>query len=152
METNTNLLSNELQIDGISQGHLSETAKWAKFIAIAGFIFSFLILVFAFYYVSLMSRFEGAFGRSRDVRSATLMVSVFYGVVAIVWIICSVYQLRFASKLLSALQGNDQAELNASLLNQRMYYRISGIVTIIGLIFSLIGVLGLMVTLSNRAI
>ena len=40
MAIENNLLENELLIDSVSQFHLKETAMWAKFLAIAGFIIS----------------------------------------------------------------------------------------------------------------
>ena len=45
METENNLLENELLIDTVSQVHLKETAMWAKFLAIGGFIISIIIAI-----------------------------------------------------------------------------------------------------------
>ena len=38
MQSDESLLQNELVIDNVAQVHLKETAMWAKFLGIAGFI------------------------------------------------------------------------------------------------------------------
>ena len=40
MDNTENLLSNELQVDTEGQAHLYQTAKWAKFLGVMGFIFT----------------------------------------------------------------------------------------------------------------
>lgn len=137
-----NLLAEEnLQIDPVTADHLKETAKWAKFISIAGFIFSGMIIIFAIYYYNLMTKYSFGYRRYNN----TLLLSVLiYVVVAIVWIVTSVYQMRFATKLLLALETNDQNEIQQSFFNLKIYYRISGIVTIIGLLLSFLGLIGMM--------
>jgi hypothetical protein len=144
MEQEQSLLSSDLQIDSISHSHLTETSKWAKFIAIAGFIFSGIIIIFALYYINLLMEARSIYGGFRRDNSSLVLAGVFYIVVAIIWIITSIYQLRFATKLQNALQGNNQDELQSSFLNFKIYYRISGIVTIVSLLLSVLGVLGLM--------
>ncbi len=149
MENNESLLNNDLQIDATAHSHLSETAKWAKFIAIAGFIFSFMIVIFAIYYVSLVSNMNSAFGSSGAARMGVTFVSIFYGIVALVWALVSFFQLRFAAKLQVALQVNDQVELNNAFQNLKTYYRISGIITIIMLFFTFLGIIGVVSTTSS---
>jgi hypothetical protein len=142
MESNESLLNNDLQIDATAHGHLTETAKWAKFIAIAGFIFSIAVILFGLYFAALLVSTSATAGGNTKT-SATFMV-IFYAVIALVWFIVSIYHFRFASKLLLALQVNDQVELNNAFQNLRIYYRISGIVTIISLFFTVLGVAGTM--------
>ncbi len=150
MESNESLLNNDLQIDATANGHLSETAKWAKFIAIAGFIFSLAILVFALYYASMMANMRGSFGSSGAARMGATFVSIFYTIVALVWFIVSLYHFRFASKLQLALQTSDQVELNNAFQNLKMYYRISGIVTIISLFLTLLGIIGIVMSTPGK--
>ena len=49
MEHNPNFLSNELTVDAAAQNHLKETAMWAKFLGIAGFVMSAIILLIAIF-------------------------------------------------------------------------------------------------------
>ncbi len=138
---NESLLNNDLQVDAMAHAHLTETAKWAKFIAIAGFVFSLCILVFALYYASLISEIRRSFG-SGSARTSAIFTLIFYVIVAIVWIIVSIFHFRFAAKLQVALQVNDQVEFNNACQNLRVYYRISGIVTIISLVLTLLALVG----------
>jgi len=140
MQEDNLLGDDQLNIDAIAADHLKETAKWAKFISIAGFIFSGLILVFAVYYYNLMTQFP--FGRRYYTRYM-LTVAV-YIAVAVVWTITSIYQLKFASAMLAALETNDQQELQRSMANLKTYYRISGIVSILSLLLCLLGMLSLL--------
>ena len=139
---NESLLNNDLQIDAAAHGHLTETAKWAKFIAIAGFFFSLCILVFALYYATLIANMRNSFGSSRSAGMGAAFVSIFYGIVALVWMIVSIFHFRFAVKLQLALQVNDQVELNNAFQVLKIYYRISGIVTIISLFLMVLAVFG----------
>ncbi len=148
MEQEQSFLSNDLQIDAVSQSHLTEAAKWAKFIAVAGFIFSGLVLIVTGYYISMVTEARTVYGFRRD-NTAAILGGVFYVVVAIIWIITSVYQYRFATKLQAALQGYNQDELQQSFLNFKIYYRISGIVTIISLFLGVLGLLGIMANSNN---
>jgi len=150
MESNESLLNNDLQIDPTAHGHLSETAKWAKFIAIAGFIFSIAILLFALYFATLIANMRNSFGSSGEARMSATFVSIFYTIIALVWFLVSLYHFRFASKLQVALQVNDQVELNDAFQNLRMYYRISGIVTIISLFLTLLGIIGLVMSMPGK--
>ena len=150
MDQEQSLLSSDLQIDSISHSHLTETSKWAKFIAIAGFVFSGLIIIFALYYINLLMEARSMYSRFGSSISGTVILgAIFYMVVALVWIITSIYQLRFATKLQNALLGNNQDELQSAFLNFKIYYRISGIVTIISLLLSVLGALGLMANTSK---
>lgn len=136
-----NLLGEEqLNIDPVSAENLKETAKWAKFVAIAGFIFSAMIIIFAFYYYSQVTRYS--FGRRYY--SRYMLIAGVYIVIAIVWIITAVYQLRFSSRLTLALEANDQSELQQSFSNLKIYYRISGIITIVSLLLCFLGMLSLL--------
>jgi uncharacterized membrane protein len=149
MEQEQSFLSGDLQIDAVSQSYLTETAKWAKFIAIAGFIFSGLIIIIAGYYINMVTEARSTYGGFRRDNSPLILGGVFYIVVAIIWIITSVYQLRFATKLQTALQGNNQDELQQSFLNFKIYYRISGIVTIISLFLGVLGLFGILANSNN---
>jgi len=48
-----------------------------------------------------------------------------------------------------ALQRNDQETLNLSFQNLKAYYRITGILTIIGLAFFALGLLGIVISLTS---
>ncbi|MEI9954765.1 MAG: hypothetical protein WDM90_00275 [Ferruginibacter sp.] len=65
METNENLLTTELHIDSTGHSYLYETAKWATFLAIIGFIGSGILVLVAIYMgtkLSELSEFNSLIG------------------------------------------------------------------------------------------
>jgi small-conductance mechanosensitive channel len=135
---NENLLSNELQVDSVGYQHLKEIAMWGRFLAIVGFILGIFIGIMAF--------FTGSILQSSGLAGATssAMLTVMYLVIALITSVVSFYLYRFAIKLKLALIGTDQEELNDSLSNLKMVFRIYGIIVILylglmalGLIFGI---------------
>jgi hypothetical protein len=99
METGQNLLQDDLLIDNEGQIHLKETAMWAKFLGIAGFLGSGILAlaaVFAGTFIGKISR--GLQGRG-DAAMAGGMVMIFYLVVAAIIFFMSLYLYRFSTKM-----------------------------------------------------
>jgi hypothetical protein len=137
-----------LSIDPITKVHLSETARWAKFLAIVGMISIGLMVVFGVVYSiwisstisSLQNRYEvqssGAYSSGVAAGSAFIFV-----IMAVVAFLPFLYMLRFSNQMRIALAGNDQENLNASFQNLKRYFRYVGIITIIGIGFWIIWLL-----------
>ena len=130
MDTSENLLSAELQLDTISLVHLKETARWAKFLGIMGFIFSVLIGIaglFAGTVLSSMSKMNP--GTNMFINTG--VISVIYLVIGLIYFLLSLYLYSFGSKMQVALRLTDQSVFNDSLLNLKRVYRMMGVITII---------------------
>lgn len=54
-----NLIETELIIDSVSRFHLKETATWAKFLAITGYVFSVVIALFGLMSFTSLSDISG---------------------------------------------------------------------------------------------
>ncbi|MEO6407052.1 MAG: DUF5362 family protein [Ferruginibacter sp.] len=135
MELNENVLSNDLQVDITAAAHLRETAKWAKFLAILGFVLSaFLVLAGIF-----AGSFLSGFSKMGDSAAAGMIspgfISIIYIIIAVVYVMLSLFLYRFATKMLATLQHNDQQQFNDSLNNLRLVYKITGIIVVIYLCF-----------------
>jgi ABC-type dipeptide/oligopeptide/nickel transport system permease component len=127
----------ELQIDQQSISYLGETARWAKFLSIVGFIMCGLMIVLALFAGTLMatlSRF-----RSNDaLQSMAGMESAFpliYIAIALLYFFPCLYLFNFAGKMQTALHDNDQTSLNASFGQLKSCFKFVGILTIIVLSF-----------------
>ncbi|MEO6723614.1 MAG: DUF5362 family protein [Ferruginibacter sp.] len=142
METQ-NLLDTDLLIDPIAKTHLKDTAKWAKFLGIVGFIYGALIAIAAIFSGSLIAGMSGNYNRSSGGLMAGGGVAIVYLVFASVVFFMSYYLFRFAQKTQVALQTNDQPVLNESFKNLKIYFRLAGIVTIIAIVFSILAVIGI---------
>lgn len=148
MEENTALFS--LSIDPATKAQLSETATWARFLAVAGFVFLLLVVFFGLYSTLVISRYEDVFngypGRRGIMDSIGVGVAAMYVIVSIVAFFPLLFMFRFANQMQRALSFNNQALLNASFQNLKIYFRYLGVVTVIFLVlmllFMLVGLLG----------
>ncbi len=149
MEQQKNLLENELIIDSTITGHLKETIMWAKFLGIAGYIISGLIAVGAIVVTTFLTRQTGRYSGSSDMGIVTGgSVMVVYLLVAAVVFFMSRFLFQFAKKAQTALRTSDQENLASAFKNLKVYFRFAGIISILGVIFSILGAIGLMLAAS----
>ncbi len=125
-----------LEIDNLIKSHLYEAAKWGKFLAIMGFIICGLIILIGIFFGSIMGKFAGADEALGGGMMAGMgaMMAVVYVVIAVVYFFPCLYLFRFATKMKTALNGNDQAQLNASFENLKSMFKFVGILTVIILV------------------
>ena len=128
--------------------YLRDAARWAKFLAVAGFIFCGLFVVVAILFLSLLSSLFNSVGASGVAGIGPVTIACVYIVIAILNFFPCLYLYNFAIKMQVALAGNDQGQLNTSFKNMRAFYRFVGVMMIIALGFFLLGILG-MVLLST---
>jgi uncharacterized membrane protein len=133
MENNENLLTAELQVDGIAHAHLAETAKWAKFLAIVGFVICGFIVLMALFAGTFLGMMSGS--NVPQGMISTALLSSIYGIIAVIYFVLCLYLLRFANKMKAALQVSDQENFNLALHNLKLVYRITGIIVIVYLAF-----------------
>lgn len=145
MKNQENLIETDLIVDSSINGHLKETAVWGKFLSIVGFIYSGLIVVGAIFAGSMLSKLSGAASGGSTGLVAGGTVAIMYSLIAGVVFFMSTYLFRFARKTSVALAANDQEMLIESFKNLKIYFRFAGIITIIALIFSVLGIIGILV-------
>lgn len=125
-----------LSIDTFSRTHLKEAARWAKFLAIVGFIISGLIILtglFFRYFTSALSReYDGSTGFSEDM--GVFIVFIYIGGALLYFFPC-LFLYQFAARMKTALQSDSQDTLNASFQSLKKMFRFVGILTIIFLSF-----------------
>ncbi|HEX9512801.1 MAG TPA: DUF5362 family protein [Puia sp.] len=142
MEQNTESLF-ELQVDHNASAYLGETARWAKFLAILGFICSGILVLVALFAGSFIATLAGGMGGASYLGG---MISFVYIVIALVMFFPNLYLFNFASRMQVALRSNDQEQLTRSFGSLKSCYRFIGILMIIylGLIllFFIFGLLG----------
>lgn len=144
MESEQNLIETELLIDSTIHVHLKETAVWGKFLGIIGLIYSLLIAAAAVFAGSMMAKLSGSYSRGSEGIMAGGFVAVFYLAMAGVVFFMSMFLFRFSKKTLLALQSNDQAVLTDAFRNLKIYFRFAGIITVIALIFTVLGLIGIL--------
>jgi Family of unknown function (DUF5362) len=141
MEQNTESNLFELHVDHNVSAYLSETARWAKFMAIMGFIGCGFMLLFSLFMGSFINAALLRMGGS----AAGLgymggFFSFIYIVIAIVYFFPCLYLYNFASKMQVAIRSNDQDQLSISFRNLKSCFRFIGIFTIIVLALWVLGI------------
>jgi hypothetical protein len=137
-----------LSIDPVTKSHLLETARWAKFLAIAGLICTVLMLVGGVVYsywlttaFQITQDFPTSSLSSNDAIFVTIASAIIFLIWAIVLFFPLMYMLRFANQMKTALNGNDQQNLNTSFQNLKRLFRYVGVLTIIGAVLSALWVI-----------
>jgi hypothetical protein len=138
----------ELQLDQTAKGFLQETAKWAYFLSIIGFIgigLMVLLAVFAGTIFSAMGNVPGMGGYFGT------MMGVFYFVFAAIYFFPVLYLNKFATNAKRAFRENDTEALTASLGYLKSHYKFIGILMIaVVALYALIFVFGIVGALFGR--
>ncbi len=149
MEQSTESNLFDLHIDHESSAYLGETAKWAKFLSILGFIFIGLMVIMAFSIGTIMSMFTSQLPGGPAVGLAAMSSAFFTFFIlafAVLYFFPCLYLYRFATRMKVAIRNNDQPQLAGSFKSLKSCFRYVGILTIIVLgldilifIFGIIG-------------
>ena len=139
-----------LHIDPSTKSQLWETARWAKFLSIIGFILCALVILGGLFFGSLFSSFTSRremYDAGIDPSGLGVVMAFIYIIVAVVYFFPCLFLYRFANKMKLALAGNVQDELNLAFQNLKSLFKYVGIITIIVLalygLAILMGILGL---------
>ena len=143
MEQNQNFPSLGLGIDQLSKDHLMEASRWAKFLAIVGFVVCALVFIAGIFAGSFFSTLSDRLGSEYkgmlDVGSifSTFLAIIYIGI-AILYFIPCLFLFRFANYIKVAFTSGEQIDLNKSFQNLKKMFRFMGILTIIVLCFYLL--------------
>ena len=142
-QTNQNLF--DLQFDHIVNGYLGETAKWAKFLAILGFIFCALMVIIALFAGTILGTVMSSMGGGGAGMIGGGMLSAIYLVLTLVYFFPCLYLYKFATQVQSAIHSNEQIKLQNSFRNLKACFKFMGILFIIIMCFYVLGIIGFLV-------
>jgi len=137
----------DLQIDQQTFRYFSESAKWAKFLSIVGFIYcGFMVLValFAGAFLATVFPMMGASGKGASIGGG--IITFIYLVLAIVYFFPCLFLYRYASNMQLAIAHNEQGKMQSSIRNLKSLFKFFGIVTIIMLAVMALAMLGIMIS------
>ena len=144
---------NKLSLNDLAISALRESAKWCLFLAIVGFVFIGLMLIFGVFITVAMAAMPAS-----DMSGATteagvvlaLMASmkgffgVFYIVLALIYFFPVYYLFNYAKGMKDALASDNEDVLANALVNLKSHHKFFGIMTIIMLsIYILVFVVGI---------
>jgi hypothetical protein len=141
MDSNQNSSLFGLSIDATSKAHLTVAARWAKFLAIIGFIMCGLIVLLGVLAGSVFSIFYGEFGGRSGFAGLRAVAAIFYILIALLYFFPCLFLFNFAVKMKAALIADDQDTLNTSFQNLKKTFRFLGVVTIVILSFYVLAVI-----------
>lgn len=128
-----------LSIDPVTKAHLSEAARWARFLAIVGMVGLALMIIFGIFGSAMLfstaGSIDGNYGASGMGAYSSGIFAAYMIMIAVLYFFPLLFTLRFANKMRAALAANDQQALNTSFQNLKICFRYIGILTIIGLVF-----------------
>jgi Family of unknown function (DUF5362) len=139
MEQSEKLNLFELQLDQPSINYLNEASRWSRFLAILGFIYIGLLLLFAIIFGSIgNSLMQGTGSESEMPKLSGAFICFLLILVAAVLFVPVLYLFNFSSKMRRALRSNDQMVLADALKNLKSFFKFYGILAII--VLSLYGI------------
>lgn len=140
MEEITTSGNSNLQLTAESQSFLRETAKWAYFLSILGFVGIGFLILLAMFMGTIFSKlgvFAGGFNRMPMMGVG--FITFIYLILAVIYFFPVYYLFQFASKAKAAFKSKDNEKLTDSLEFLKSHYKFMGILTIV--IFSFYGVI-----------
>jgi len=132
MEDNTLAKEVRFSLTDDSVSFLKEGAKWAKFLAIMGFIGVGFMFMGGFYMGFFMSNLSGMYGNTLNYPPGFWWIMAFvYWVLAAIYIAPVYYLFQFSDKMISAINSLNNQKLNDSFKYLKSHYKFLGIMTIV---------------------
>lgn len=127
-----------LEVDHLSKSNLNEASRWARFIAITGFVgLGVVVLLFAIAGAQIADRFSELFRVDAGAGSVLIVVILVAIAICTLWL----YFLYKASNLIKkGILASDQKMFNEGLQALKVYFTI-------GLVFGILGLLGNLMSL-----
>lgn len=125
LETIENENRNELILEAQAEVYLREIRKWAKFLAIVGFIIMGLMAIMSIG----MFAFSNVMGDAMPFPMAG--AGVFYLLFIALYCVPIYYLLQFSNKAKYALESRNTQTLTEAMLNLKSHYKFMGIFTIV---------------------
>ncbi len=134
VETNNSQSLFDLQLDPVGADYLRESAKWAKFIAIVGFILCGLMVLGALFAGTIIAAsMSTAMGGATGIGGG--LITFIYIVIAALWFIPCLIPIQICIGYAVALRNNEQEKLLNALKNLKSHFKFIGILLIIMLAF-----------------
>lgn len=115
------------------KGFLRETAKWANFLSILGFIGVGILVIFALFAGTIFLSLGAAVGSLGSIPEVAITVT--YLLIAALYFFPALYLYNFAKNTKIALSTNDKTALTESFKNLKSHYKFTGILAIVFIAF-----------------
>ncbi|MCD8539943.1 MAG: DUF5362 domain-containing protein [Leadbetterella sp.] len=120
---------NTFHVDSTGQQYLKETARWAKFLAIVGFVMTGFIVLAALFAGTLLSTLSAV--SSELAFFPTAGITILYLFVAGLYFFPCLFLFQASQKLTLALQSGSSEELTTAFEKLKNFFRFVGIMTLV---------------------
>lgn len=135
ISSNLNTSSNSFNVTKPMLLSLRQTKPWVMLLSIIGFIYTGLMLIVAIVSTFVFSKFDAT-----SALPSSLMFTVIYILMGIVYFFPSLFLFKFASSIGSLLDGGGAAEMEAALSNQKSFWKFVGILILISIVLGILGI------------
>jgi hypothetical protein len=141
MQENQSLL--DLQVDAETSANLTEVSRWAKFMGVLVLVaIALVFLMFAF----LWNRLEPMIFSAEQIESeiagqAKIIFMIVLLIAACIIGLLMFFLIKGATRIRASLRNRDQFLFNSGFGNLRNYFIMYGVLSIIGLLFDIVGLL-----------
>lgn len=141
LDQHIELDSDQLKINNSIKENLITAAKWARFLAIIGFVFTgFMGIASLFVLVTAMASGIGML----------MFMAVVYIGLTVVMIFPALYLIRFAGSTEKGLNSNKQGEFDYGIQNLKSLFKFTGIYTIVVIVLYIVYIFVLVQVGFNR--
>ena len=125
----------DLQVNDIVKDYLLETAKWAKLIAIVGFVSLGLMVIMGLFMGTIMGTLAAMTPEAAEISGlGGGFLAIFYIGMALIYFVPIKYLYDFSSKVKKAIQITDQNLFNEAMMKLKSHYKFIGILMLIMII------------------
>jgi len=118
------------------RSYIYETAKWANFLSIVGFIFTALMVLCTFAVGAFMSLMDNAMGAANPYAPlGTAGLTVILLFCALIYFYPSLLLFKYANAAKKAVLFADQATLSVAMSKMKSFFKFWGILMIVALAF-----------------
>ena len=132
------------QITMESLGYLNTAAKWAKFLAILGFI-GIGIMVLAGLFMGVIFTFLNIVPNTTHFPFPMGIIGFVYIILAAVYVMPVIYLNNFSNSISKAVAFRETAILTEALLNLKRHLKYIGIMTIVIIVTYIVVIIGVMI-------
>lgn len=131
VERTLNNNDDQLIISDQAKTYLKETAKWANFLSIVGFVIVGLMILFGLFFGAIIGAFmSGMQDESIPAMSGGLM-GLIYVIIAIIYLMPTLYLYRFGRRTKEALKADDTDALTRAFKQLKSCFKFLGIMMIV---------------------
>ncbi len=128
---------NDLTVNPDIKNYLAETAKWAKFMGIVGYVFVGLLVVGAFFVGAFMNFItRNAPNADTPFNSAAFSIAMgaYFLVIALIYYFPSRYLHQFGVNTQQALRRNEQFSFTQAFSRLKSFFKFFGVLTLVVLV------------------